>query len=258
MANEFYNHSGYPTTGSAGASANMRAELDAVAAGFDKLPPLAGNALKTVRVNAAGTALEVSNAVSIPVTSYLVKGDGAGGLTAGTPGTDYSIPASVTTEIRSSIQSGAYTTLSSVSGTNTITATATPTLTSYVAGQTFRFVSAGANTGAVTLAIDGLSAKSVYKSSSAGPVALSASDIPAAGVVLQVTYDGTQFQLVSGAGSGGGATGGGTDKAFFENDQTITTNYTITAGKNAMTAGPVTINSGVTVQVPSGSTWTVV
>ena len=45
---------------------------------------------------------------------------------------------------------------------------------------------------------------------------------------------------------------------FYENNITLTSNYTITTNKNAMTAGPVTINSGVTVTVPSGSTWTVV
>jgi hypothetical protein len=57
---------------------------------------------------------------------------------------------------------------------------------------------------------------------------------------------------------GGGAVGGGTDKTFYENSNTITTNYTITTGNNAMTAGPVTINSGAIITVPSGSTWTVV
>lgn len=55
---------------------------------------------------------------------------------------------------------------------------------------------------------------------------------------------------------GAGAVGGGTDKAFYENDKTITTDYTITTDKNAMTAGPVTVSAVVT--VPSGSTWTVV
>lgn len=45
---------------------------------------------------------------------------------------------------------------------------------------------------------------------------------------------------------------------FWENDLTLTTNYTITTNKNAGTFGPVTINSGVTVTVPSGSTWTIV
>lgn len=57
---------------------------------------------------------------------------------------------------------------------------------------------------------------------------------------------------------GGGATGGGGNEIFFENDRTITTDYTITTNKNAMTAGPISINSGVTVTVPTGSTWTVV
>ena len=57
---------------------------------------------------------------------------------------------------------------------------------------------------------------------------------------------------------GGGARGGGTDDVFYENSQTITSNYTITVGKNAVTAGPVTINSGVAVVVPSGSSWTIV
>ena len=53
-------------------------------------------------------------------------------------------------------------------------------------------------------------------------------------------------------GISAGATGGGSDEVFFENDQTVTTNYTITNGKNAMAAGPITINSGVTVTVGSG------
>lgn len=55
-----------------------------------------------------------------------------------------------------------------------------------------------------------------------------------------------------------GATGGGANKAFFENDQTVTSDYTITAGKNAVSAGPITVNTGVIVTIPSGSTWTVV
>jgi len=53
-------------------------------------------------------------------------------------------------------------------------------------------------------------------------------------------------------------TGGTGNVIFYENDQTVTQNYTITAGKNAMSAGPITVNSGVTVTVPTGSTWTIV
>ena len=51
---------------------------------------------------------------------------------------------------------------------------------------------------------------------------------------------------------GGGSTGGGTDKVFVETDQTVTTSYTLTANKHALTVSP-TINSGATVTVPSGA-----
>lgn len=57
---------------------------------------------------------------------------------------------------------------------------------------------------------------------------------------------------------GTAAVGGGSDHVFYENGATVNTDYTITAGKNAMSAGPITIASGVTVTVPAGSTWSVV
>ena len=59
-------------------------------------------------------------------------------------------------------------------------------------------------------------------------------------------------------GLAGGALGSGANQIFYENDQTVTGNYSITAGKNAMTAGPVTVNSGVTVTVPTGSFWSII
>jgi hypothetical protein len=71
-------------------------------------------------------------------------------------------------------------------------------------------------------------------------------------------YDAVGFTGSAGTGGGGGATGGGTNQVFYENDQTVTDDYTITSGKNAMTAGPVSINTGVVVTVPTGSTWVIV
>jgi len=66
----------------------------------------------------------------------------------------------------------------------------------------------------------------------------------------------------NGSAAGGGATGGSTDKIFYENGQTITEDYTIGttfgAAANAMTAGDVEISSGKTVTIPSGSSWVVV
>ena len=61
MSNEYYDHTNYPPTGSALSSAGIRAELAAIEAAFGKLPTLAGNSLKFVRVNAAGNALEATD-----------------------------------------------------------------------------------------------------------------------------------------------------------------------------------------------------
>ena len=59
-------------------------------------------------------------------------------------------------------------------------------------------------------------------------------------------------------GGGGGATGGGSDQVFYENGQTVTTNYTITDGTNAMSAGPISINSSVVVTIGDGENWVIV
>lgn len=56
----------------------------------------------------------------------------------------------------------------------------------------------------------------------------------------------------------GTATASANNDIFWENGQNVTSNYTITNGKNAMSAGPITVNNGVTVTVGSGETWTVV
>ena len=54
-------------------------------------------------------------------------------------------------------------------------------------------------------------------------------------------------------GGGAGATGGGTDQVFLETGQTITEDYTLTSGKNAITVSP-TINTGKEIVVPNGAT----
>ena len=57
MSNSFYSHGSYPATNASGTSAAMRAELDLITAGFDKLPVLSTNASKAIVVNGGGTAL---------------------------------------------------------------------------------------------------------------------------------------------------------------------------------------------------------
>jgi hypothetical protein len=58
--------------------------------------------------------------------------------------------------------------------------------------------------------------------------------------------------------AGGGATGAAGNYVFVENDQTVTGDYTLTTGKNAMSTGPITINSGVAVTVPTGAVWAII
>lgn len=66
-------------------------------------------------------------------------------------------------------------------------------------------------------------------------------------------YNGSAWSAV-----GGGATGAGGDEVFVENGQTVNTSYTMTTGKNAMSAGPITVATGITVTIPSGSRWVIV
>ena len=82
-----------------------------------------------------------------------------------------------------------------------------------------------------------------------------------AGSSALVAWDSTispSGDFIKVAGGGGGASGTGGNQIFFENDLNVTGSYTIPTGKNAGTFGPVTIDSGVTVTVPSGSVWSVV
>ncbi len=81
--------------------------------------------------------------------------------------------------------------------------------------------------------------------------------LPAGSSVL-AAWDSGVGDFVKVAGGGGGATGGGANEVFFENDQTVTNDYTIPGTKNAGTFGPITVDSGVTVTVSSGAVWTVV
>lgn len=83
---------------------------------------------------------------------------------------------------------------------------------------------------------------------------------PAAGY-FRFNNTNTEFEGYNGStwgAVGGGASGGSGNPFVYENDTNVTANYTINTGKNAMSAGPITIDSGFTVTVPSGSVYTIV
>src|SRR3990167_6680754 len=143
---DWYDHGGWPAQNGDGDSASARAELDAIEAAFAKLPALTGNGTKLVRVNAGATALEAASAATLTLETY------------------------------DQAQKGTHTNITPT-GTNTITAVASPTLTAYTTGTFFKMLAAGANTGAVTLNIDSIGARAVVRPDGAPLVA---NDIPAA------------------------------------------------------------------------------
>ena len=78
-----------------------------------------------------------------------------------------------------------------------------------------------------------------------------------AGVVTATSFSGDGSGL-SNLPAGAPVGGASTNTVFFENDITVGVGYSITSGKNAMSAGPISINAGIAVTVPSGSSWTIV
>ena len=103
-----------------------------------------------------------------------------------------------------------------------------------------------------------------YKFNSSGhfiPNADSTFDIGTNSVRVRNVYADTYYgdganltNLPAGAPVGGAST----NTVFFENDVAVAVNYQVTTNKNAMSAGPIAINAGIAVTVPSGSSWTIV
>lgn len=140
-------------------------------------------------------------------------------------------------------QNGGFSYLSTVAGTNTITATASPVPSAYAAGQTFRFVAAATNTGATTLNISSLGAKSITKR---GSVALVGGEI-VSGALCEVTYDGTRFQLIGTANITNywaGSSAGGTTAytASVSGYAAYSAGDVVSFACNATNTGAVTLN----------------
>ena len=122
-----------------------------------------------------------------------------------------------------------------------IVATGTTTLSGSVFSPTNNLIFAG--TGQITIPVGNTAQRSAS---------------PSAGMI-RYNINTNQFEGYSLAWGqlGGGATGGGGDTVFVENGTTVTTSYTLSTGKNAESVGPISINSGATITVPSGKRWVV-
>ena len=77
------------------------------------------------------------------------------------------------------------------------------------------------------------------------------------GILTATSFSGDGSSL-SNLPAGAPVGGASTNTVFFENDIEVGVGYSITSGKNAMSAGPISINTGIAVTVPSGSSWTIV
>ena len=89
----------------------------------------------------------------------------------------------------------------------------------------------------------------------------SARDLGLTGTRFRAAYVDTYYgdgsnltNLPAGAPVGGAST----NTVFFENDKAVAVNYQVTSTKNAMSAGPISINAGIAVTVPTGCSWTIV
>jgi hypothetical protein len=147
------------------------------------------------------------------------------------------------------VQDNTFQYLTSVAGTNTITATAPFGMTAYATGQRFTFIAAGANTGATTLNLNSIGAKAITKN---GTTPLVASDI-ASGQAIEVVYDGTQFQLINvsaltGVSSFSAGSTGLTPSTATTGAVTLAGTLAIAnGGTNATTASTARTNLGVAI-----------
>lgn len=139
MPNSYYNHSTYPTPNSPGSSAQLRAELELVTAGFNLLPTLSGNGYKVAMINSTGDALIASSALQgLTLTGSTINSTPIGGSSAAA-GTFTNLTASGTV----SLGSGVIVTGGSIN--NTVIGNSTP-----AAGSFTTLSSSGGITGALT------------------------------------------------------------------------------------------------------------
>lgn len=166
---------------------------------------MVGRRLKTT--NSGGTIYSsiVSSAYTTLTTITVVNDSGT--LDSGLSAVSYGILSATNTALP---PYDGVVNLTSVSGTNTVTASATKTTAPLVAGQVFSFVPANSNTGATTLNVNSLGAKNIFLNGGALVGYELRKNCP-----VQVYYDGTQFNIIAGAHGGDGVPIGTETNRYF-------------------------------------------
>lgn len=263
--------------------ARLRAALDALDTEINALEvsraPLASPALTGTPT--APTAAADTNSTQIATTAfYIGQGSTVLPLMAGTATAGTSARFARADHVHSTDSSRAPLASPTFTGTPAAPTAAVDTnttqlaTTAFVVGQSYLKTATASSTyaplasptftGTVSLAAMGYSGASSTSNTGtwAIPIGTTAQrSAPASGAGLRFNSSIGSFEGYSGTDwltLGQGASGGGSDQIFQENGQTVTQNYTIPAGRNAISAGPITVASGVTVTISAGSVWVVV
>lgn len=179
--------------------------------------------MEAVRLNLLALVLAIAT-IAVPV-GLVYAAANRSVITSG-PATMATVAADINEEL-TVLYTNAPQLVGSVSGTNTVTGTITPTLPGYVSGQSFWIQPTATNTGAVTLNLSSLGARNVLN---AAGVALSSGDFPS-GTRLLLMYDGTAFRIIGGAGAGGGAPTTA-DYVTLSTNGTLSNERVLTAGQS--------------------------
>lgn len=294
MTNPYYNHgSGVPVAASKGTSQSLRAEFDAIAAGFDAvasasstsiIPPVGGNANKFLKTD--GTTTFWSNLLSaLGITSSTIDSSPIGATSPSTGAFTTLTATSITQSgsLGAALNMGGFKATNQADGTaasdsatvgQTTTAitnasaviqTGTPTWVTNVTGIN----SINGTLAGVTSYNDGLTVKFLANATNTGATNISINGIGYANITKSgntpleagdiVANSNVQIVASGGkfqltSGAGGGAKAGNT---IYENKRVLTSNYTLTANSSGHAVGPYTIASNVTLTIPSGERFVV-
>ena len=210
----------------------------------------------TVIMVGAGGTMAAQDASSVAITGGTINGTVIGGTTAAA-GTFTTLAG--TTSLTTPLVTNAGTLALSATGANSITLATNGSEKARIHASGGVSIGNTTDPGAANLSVSGkvstaastTSAASLNLPHGAAPTTPSNGDVWTTTAGIYVRVNGT---TVGPLGTGGT----GSTTAFYENDITLSANYTLTSGKNGMAAGPITISSGITLTVPSGSTFTVV